>query len=161
MRVRHLCALPKTIVSQTPVWVTEDLPPRHAPYLNKTMPIKGGWKWRAAKAIAVNRNFFLTARCNPEKDNWQSVLSVELTGGFSVVGRYESHGSHPGVHAHAHCERGGIELGPHGLDQLQRIPPSTRKHRREHAWTERMFWEAAKVFFRMKDADMPLFSNGT
>ncbi|MBV5258740.1 hypothetical protein FLX56_09930 [Synechococcus moorigangaii CMS01] len=161
MRVRKLCAEKKTIVHQTPNWSTDDLPPRHAPYLSRTMPIKAGWKWRAARAEAQGGNYFLTARCNPDKDNWQAVLSVETGEGISVIGRLESHGSHPGLHVHAHCDRSGIEIGSQGLDRLQRVPPASNRHRRVHAWTERSFWEAAKVFFRVKDSDLPLFTDDT
>ena len=41
---------------------------------------------------------------------------VETEAGHSVVARFESHGSHPGLHGHSHCDRGGIEIGASGLD---------------------------------------------
>ncbi|MCB9958232.1 MAG: hypothetical protein H6843_06395 [Rhodospirillaceae bacterium] len=78
---------------------------------------------------------------------------IEQNGNASVVGRFEHHGTHPGLHVHSHCQRSGIELGPSGLDDLVRIPKVGRGsyHRRQIAWTETAFWEAAKRFFRVKE----------
>ena len=90
-------------------------------------------------------------------DNWQAYLMVETVEGASVVGRFESHGSHPGVHGHAHCERSGIEVGASGLDNLARCPPADTIHRRTNAWTESTFWEAARSFFRVREANLPSF----
>ncbi|MBC6442631.1 MAG: hypothetical protein GDA53_05805 [Rhodobacteraceae bacterium] len=68
-----------------------------------------------------------------------------------MAGCLDHHGTHPGLHAHAHCHRGGVETGPAGLDNLARIPAAGRHHRRNSAWTENGFWEAAKTFFRIQD----------
>ena len=86
---------------------------------------------------------------------------VDTPEGASVVGRFESHGSHPGVHGHAHCYRGGIEVGASGLDNLVRCPPADKPHRRTNAWTENSFWEAARRFFRVTDNFGPLFNDAT
>lgn len=86
---------------------------------------------------------------------------IETTIGAAVVARFETHGSHPGVHGHAHCERGGIEVGASGLDNLVRCPPADHVHRRTNAWTESTFWDAARSFFRVRDDFGPLFNNAT
>lgn len=149
MRVRHLVALRKTMASDTQ-WQTTDLPPRHAPVYAKTRPIRTGWRWRSCQAAGGGRQFTLLAQCNPGRDNWSAVLMVANAEGYSVVARYEHHGSHPGLHAHAHCERGGIEVGSTGLGDLVRSPSIGTVHRRMNAWTEGTFWDAATRFFRVE-----------
>lgn len=157
MRVRHLIASQKELLSDTD-WQTADLQPRYAPIFPKTTPIRAGWKWRSAKASEGSKEYILLAKCNPRRDNWQAFLMLNTDEGASVIGRFEHHGSHPGLHAHAHCERSGIEIGPRGLDDLVRIPTAGSKsyHRRTNAWTESGFWEAAKTFFRVSELKGPL-----
>lgn len=148
MRVRHLLRQPKTIVSATP-WSQADIPPRHKPINSRTQPMRGGWFWRSARARFEGVNYILVAECNPSKGNWKALLLIETTGGCSVVARFEDHASHPGVHAHAHCERSGLEIGPSGMGGLERAPKAGGRHRRTHAWTQTSFWEAAQAFFRV------------
>jgi hypothetical protein len=156
MRVRQLIRKPKLQRSDTS-WSVEDLPPRHAPIYLRARPIRAGWKWRSAQADADDTKFILTALCNPFRDNWQAMLIVETAAGPSVVGRFEYHGSHPGAHGHAHCERSGIEVGASSIDNLVRAPKAGEYHRRTNAWTEETFWNAARRFFRIKDDIGPLF----
>ena len=151
MRVRQLIAKEKVLKSDTG-WSARDLPPRHAPIYAKTRPIRAGWRWRSAACeSAASTRFILTALGNPGRDNWQAFLIVETDAGASVIARFEYHGSHPGLHGHAHCEKGGIEVGASGLDNLVRIPKAQQSHRRTNAWTEQTFWDAARRFFRVKD----------
>jgi len=156
MRIRQLIHMPKSQTSDT-TWSVQDLPPRHAPIYSRSRPIRAGWKWRSAQADADDTKFVLTVLCNPLRDNWPAMLTVETFTGASVVARFEYHGSHPGVHGHAHCERGGIEVGASSIDNLMRTPSAGRHHRRTHAWTEETFWNAARSFFRIKDDIGPLF----
>ena len=121
MRVRHLIQQ-KTRQKTDTGWSSNDLPPRHAPIYSKIRPIRAGWKWRSATYDANGVKFILTALSNSRRDNWQSFLMVETTSGVSVVARFEHHGSHPGLHGHGHCDRGGIEVGATGLDHLIRAP---------------------------------------
>ncbi len=158
MRVRQLITQKKLQKTDTG-WSLNDMPPRYSPIYMKSRPIKAGWKWRSSFCCSNHANFILTALCNVRRDNWQAYLMVETPDGVSVVGRFESHGSHPGVHGHAHCERGGIEVGASGLDNLVRCPPAEKRHRRANAWTESTFWEAARSFFRVKDNFGPLFNH--
>lgn len=157
MRVRHIIRLKKELLTDTD-WNTTDLQPRHAPIFPKTTPIRAGWKWRSARASCQGQDYILYAKCNPRRDNWQAVLILTADEGASVVARFEYHGSHPGLHAHAHCNRSGIDIGPRGLDDLVRTPPagSNSYHRRKNAWTENGFWEAAKRFFRIEEQKGPL-----
>ena len=157
MRVRHLISSKKELQSDTD-WHEDDLQPRYAPIFPKTTPIKAGWKWRSAKASNSEGEYVLLAKCNPRRDNWQAWLILSTDEGSAVVGRFEHHGSHPGLHAHAHCERSGIVTGPQGLSDLVRIPAAGIRsyHRRTHAWTESGFWEAAKNFFRIQEKKGPL-----
>lgn len=93
---------------------------------------------------------FLT-QCNPGKDNWMAWLILKTASGRpSLVSRLEYHGSHPGLHIHAHCERGGVEEGPTSIDNLARIPPVNRPHRRKLTWRENTFWEQARRHFRVE-----------
>jgi hypothetical protein len=156
VRLRHLIRQPKVQKTDT-AWLVSDLPPRHAPVYPRSRPIRAGWKWRSAQAHAENARFVLTVLCNPLRDNWQALLMVETSTGASVVARLESHGSHPGVHGHAHCDRGGIEVGALSIDNLVRTPTAARFHRRTNAWTEETFWNAAKRFFHVEDDIGPLF----
>jgi hypothetical protein len=133
------------------------MPPKHAPIYSKTKPIRAGWQWKSAKINCdVETEYMLVDEINQKRDNWKAFLIVETQTGYSVVARFEHHSSHPGVHAHAHCERGGLETGLTGLDNLSRIPKAGRFHRRTNAWTETTFWEAAKRFFCVNDPKGPL-----
>jgi hypothetical protein len=96
-----------------------------------------------------------TALCNASRDNWQAMLILYGQGGASTVGRYEYHGSHPGLHAHADCVRSGLELGAVSLDNLPRRPSARGFHRRMSAWTEATFWDAARRFFRVQERKGP------
>jgi hypothetical protein len=78
------------------------------------------------------------------------MLLLETTDGWSVVGRFEFHGSHPGIHFHCDCDRSGTDVGPKSIDGLGRIPSAKSCHRRSTAWTETSFWEAAKQFFHIE-----------
>lgn len=150
MRVRHIITTPKDLVSDTG-WQTKDLPPKHAPIFVKTRPIRGGWRWRSARANDGASDYMLTALCDPNRDNWKSFLSLQLQNGSSIVARFEHHGSHPGLHTHSDCGRSGLELGAQSLDNLSRFPSAKTFHRRTHTWTENGFWDASKAFFRIKD----------
>jgi hypothetical protein len=160
MRVRHLIREQKIQRSDTG-WQLTDMPPRHSPIYTKSRPIRAGWKWRAAHCEAKGRKFILTALCNVGRDNWKAVLIIEADEGTSVVARFEYHGSHPGLHGHSHCERSGLEFGASGLDDLVRCPKEGKRHRRDNAWTEATFWEAARQFFHIEDDNGPLFNHGT
>ena len=152
MRVRHLIEKTKIVKSDTG-WSQNDMPPRYSPIYSKSRPIRAGWKWRSSHCHAADiaTDFILTALCNVRRDNWQAYLMVETDAGHSVVARFESHGSHPGLHGHSHCDRGGIEIGASGLDNLVRCPPANEVHRHTNAWTEATFWEAARRFFRVRE----------
>lgn len=158
MRVRHIISERKQLQADTG-WRTDDLTRRHAPIFPKTKPIRAGWKWRSAKVHGASGQFVLLAQCNPNRDNWKAILlKLDAEGSGSAVCRFEYHGSHPGLHAHGHCQRSGIEIGPSGLDDLVRAPkagPATY-HRRHNAWTENGFWETTKRFFRIRDQSGPL-----
>lgn len=158
MRVRRLIKKTKRKRSDTG-WSTNDMPPRFSPIYTKTRPIKAGWKWRSAQCQTGGVNFILTGLCNARRDNWQAYLMVETSEGISVVARFESHGSHPGLHGHSHCERSGIEVGANGMNNLVRCPPAEKFHRRTNAWTENTFWEAALSFFSVKPDFGPLFND--
>jgi hypothetical protein len=155
MRVRNLIKERKTQQSDTD-WRRDDMQPRHAPVFTRTRPIRSGWRWRSARANSAERQYILNALCNPARDNWQATLILYAEAGASVVGRYEYHGSHPGLHVHADCERGGLELGSNSIDNLPRRPPALSFRRRTSAWTENSFWEAARRFFRVEERKGPL-----
>lgn len=159
MRVRRLIREPKTMLSDTG-WRSDDMPPRHAPVFLKTVPIRAGWTWRSAKANSGAAEFVLLGQCQPQKDNWKAMLILladdQKLG--SAIARYEHHGSHPGLHGHSHCERGGVEFGPSSVDGLLRIPSTRRRasyHRRTMSWTPALFWESAKRFFRFNEPKGP------
>lgn len=158
MRVRHLIALKKRQTADTAVWSVKDLPPRHCPIYTKSRPSRAGWQWRSLSAAVDGHEFTMVAICNPNRGNWKSMLLVKVGEDHSVVARFEHHESHPGVHVHAHCERGGIEIGPIGINGLVRIPPASMTHRRQNAWTLSTFWTAAKSFYRIDDQPGPLFT---
>lgn len=151
MRVRHLSMCKKAMKSDT-LWSDKDMAPKHAPIYTKTKPMRAGWKWRSSRALGNDgHEYIMFAECNPFRDKWNARLLLELPEGVSVVARFEFHGSHPGLHVHAHCERGGVEAGASGLDNLARIPKADAVHRRTSKWTEKTFWEAAKRFFRIEE----------
>ncbi len=83
-------------------------------------------------------------------------MSVKTDQGGSVVGRFEFHADHPGLHLHAECGRSGIEIGPTGLDNLVRFPGAGSFHRRVTIVTDGSFLEASKRFFRIEEKKGPL-----
>lgn len=149
MRVRKLVSEEKWLKADTG-WRNTDLQPRYAPVYAKTRPIRAGWQWRSVKVASVQSQFVLLLLCNPKRGNWQSILILDQNDGSSVVARFEDHGSHPGIHVHSDCERSGVDVGPETLDDLLRIPPANRFHRRRRAWTMDEFWEVSRQFFRIK-----------
>jgi hypothetical protein len=155
MRIRSLITAKKVQTTDTS-WSHADLQPRHAPIYKRTKPIRAGWQWRSAQAESGNAKFVLLAECNPRRGGWKAALILETENGASVVSRLEDHMSHPGLHLHADCDRGGQEIGASGLDGLGRRPSAGARHRRLQAWTENAFWEAAKTFFRIEERKGPL-----
>jgi hypothetical protein len=155
MRLRKLIRELKTQETDTD-WRSDQMQPRFAPVFARTRLIRAGWKWRSARAVSGEREYVLTALCNPRRENWQAMLILSTKAGGAVVARFEYHGSHPGLHAHAHCQRGGLEAGPNGIDNLRCVPSSGSHHRRRFAWTENRFWEAARKFFRVEERKGPL-----
>lgn len=156
MRVRHLIEVKKSLQSDTR-WRTGDLQPRHCPIYPKSKPNGPAWQWRSAKAICGDLEFWLVATVNVSRGNWKSLLITKGENGHSVVGRFEYHSSHPGTHLHAHCDRGGVETGPTSMNDLTRIPPASRRHRRASAYTLSTFWESSRRFFRIEHDAGPLF----
>lgn len=153
MRVRKLITDPKVIQDDSG-WRNNDLPPRNAPIFPRTQPVRAGWEWRSARAVGNNAVYVLLVRCHVAKANWKAwLLKLDDASSASVVARFEEHATHPGLHLHAHCDRGGIEPGPSGLHDLERLPTARRGsyHRRIHDWTRDTFWQAAKRFFRVQD----------
>ena len=152
MRLRHLIQKQKTQISDTE-WREGDMTPRHAPYFRKTKPVRRRWKWRSAQAEdRAGIKYVIVYLCNFYRNNWKSTLAVQVGKDWSVVGRFEYHGSHPGLHCHADCNRGGIETGTTGLD-VPRIPDTEAPHRRNNTWTDDSFWRASKKFFRIQADD--------
>ena len=152
MRVRHLIAQQKTIQSDSR-WSSHDMVPRFAPVYPKTRPMRAGWQWRSARVNAGSQPFVIVAECLPKRDNWKAMLIIlaSESSSASVIARFEHHGSHPEIHGHADCHRGGLEWGPASMDNLTRFPNAGSLHRRTHSWTEDSFWRAAMVFFRVED----------
>ncbi len=106
MRVRRLIATPKLQTSDTG-WSANDMPPRHCPIYTEPSADLRFMEMRSTVACEVGgTRHFLVALCNTRRDNWQAFLIVDTTIGVSVVARFEHHGSHPGLHGHAHCDRG-------------------------------------------------------
>lgn len=158
MRVRKLLAIAKVQTTDT-LWRSDDLPPRHFPVYPKTRPMRAGWQWRSARAEGDGLEFIMTSLVNIVRGDLKSTLIVETPGGYSVVSRYEFHSSHPGLHAHAHCERAGIEVGATGMGDLLRVPPADAKHRHTAPISHSTFWEESRRFFRVKDDLGPLFKS--
>lgn len=148
MRVRHIISTPKYIESETQ-WSTDDMPPKHSLIYPKKKPMRAGWTWRAARCVTAGENFVLLAECNPPRANWKAMLIVETAAGPSVIGRFEDHGSHPGLHCHSDCDTSGLEVGTKSID-ARRIPPANSFHRRSRQWTETSFWNAASAFFKVE-----------
>lgn len=157
VRVRHLIEVPKDVTSISGGWAVKDIPPRWCPVYAKTRPNRSGWLWKAAHLQADGQNFTLISFCHPDKGNWKSWLMVRLNGSHSVVARFEHHESHPGLHVHSDCTRSGVEVGGASIDNLPRIPPADRPHRRKNAWTLGTFWNASLNFFRVKPDLGPLY----
>jgi hypothetical protein len=150
MRIRKLVSEPKVLTSDTN-WRSDDMQHRYSWILEKTEPVRAGWRWRSATAAGPGgREYLLLTQCNPIRDQWKAWLIFRTSSGqASLVSRLEYHGTHPGLHVHADCERGGF-AGPSSIDHLARIPPVNRRHRRKITWREQSFWDQARLHFRIK-----------
>ena len=157
LNVRRLINMRKVQTADT-TWRDDDMPPRNCPIFSRSRPTRAGWRWRSARAKANGREFVLVALTNVRRGDLKATLMIETPAGYSVVGRYEFHASHPGLHLHAHCDRGGVETGPSGLDDLTRIPPADRRHSRVVPLSVSTFWDEARRFFRIDDDLGPLFA---
>lgn len=148
MRVRHLIEERKTILQSTD-WSYSGTPPRHVPVFQQTFPIGKDWQWKSASAQNGKNEYVLHVRCNVKKDDWMAWLMIKLEEGWSIVGRFEYHSSHPGLHVHASCLSSGLLLGKQSISACDRIPTGGRYHRRIQAWTPDVFWKRALNFFRI------------
>jgi hypothetical protein len=157
MRIRTIVGERKVIRTDTG-WRSDDLQHRHSWIFDKTKPIRVGWQWRAATAVGQSgQDYLVLAQCNPIKDQWKAWLILRMgSGQASLVTRLEYHGTHPGLHAHAHCQRGGLEEGASSIDGLVRIPHANGRHRRVNVWRDRTFWEQAQRHFHIKHPQGPL-----
>lgn len=158
MRVRSILNLEKKITADT-LWKQDDVPKRHCPINSRTKPIRAGWEWRSVRAQAADgRSFIAYLEVNLRRGDFKSVLIEDTVNGPSVIARYEYHSSHPGVHAHAHCERSGIEIGASGMDRLVRAPRLKSHHRRSGSLSLSTFWLAASRFYGLKSDPGPLYT---
>lgn len=123
---------------------------RHAPIFQNTRPMRGGWTWRSMRVEGDGREFILLFQCNPPRADWKAWLLIRFGQDASIVARLEDRASHPGLHLHAHCQRGGVEVGSALLSDLERAPPAGAYHRRQHAWTADGFRDHAADFFRVR-----------
>lgn len=157
MRIRKIIAEQKVLSSDTN-WRTNDMQHRYSWIFEKTKPVRAGWKWRSATAAGTaGREYLFLTQCNPARDQWKAWLIFRTASGqSSLVSRLEYHGTQPGLHVHAHCERGGLEEGSSSIDHLARIPHADRPHRRKNAWREQTFWERARRHFRIEHPKGPL-----
>ncbi len=155
MRVRHLVAEPKTINGDT-LWRVEDLAPRYSGLYAKTKPIRAGWQWRSVIALSEHNEYIFLVQGHEDKDNWSAWLVLKTDGGYSLVTRFEYHGSHPGFHIHAHCERSGIEEGTGSINGLVRIPKATSGGSIVTLRRDK-FWEQARTKFRISFPKGSLF----
>jgi hypothetical protein len=147
MRVRHLVGEVKTIRSDTG-WKYDDIPPRHSGVYPKSKPLRRPWQWRSVVAGSEQREYIFLTQVNPDFDNWKAWLVAPGEPLGSIVCRFEYHGSHPGFHAHAHCERGGLEVGPTSINDLVRVPKA-QKGAAIVALSPDRFWEQARRRFRI------------
>lgn len=129
MRVRRLIRENKETLTDTG-WKTTSLQPKFAPILRDAQPMRSGWQWRSLSAKGVSREtqFILLAKGNLARANWQSILMQIYNGEAAVIARYEYHGSHPGIHGHAHCERGGVEKAAAAWVNLLACPNPAVNH---------------------------------
>lgn len=149
MNVRAAIITTKIMSSDTG-WKNTDMPPKHAPIFIKSRPTRAGWKWRSAKAVYNDQEYVLVTMCHPSRGNWKSML-IEVSDQTSkVIGRFEYHSTHPGLHVHANCNS-SLAFGSSGMDNLTRYPSVSSFNRRKSAWTESGFWEASKQFFRVQE----------
>ena len=148
MRVRHLVRQAKTITSDTG-WRDDALPPRHSGVYLRTRPAKPDWKWRSAQGHCDQNEYILLCEVNEAKDNWRGWLIRKLGDEGSIVARYEYHGSHPGIHVHADCMRGGVESGPSSIKVALRIPAVSSDRMRLPPSRRDLFWDTARRYFRM------------
>lgn len=166
MRIRRMVT-EKKVQRTDSGWRESILQPRYAPFYSRSRPVPHGWKWRSARASSLlegpasgARDYVLVAVCRPGRAKWQAILACGTEDGFSVVARYEDHGSHPGLHVHARCESGGRTVGSDSLDDLPRTPKIGAYHRRIRSWTEDDFWQSARTFFRIAVASAGLEAKG-
>lgn len=156
MRVRRLISETKYQQSDTG-WRTDDMPPRACPIYPKGRPSRAGWEWRSIRVASSGREYVMVALANALRSDWKATLMVKTPTGYSVVGRYEHHSSHPGRHLHTDCTRSGLEDGSSGMDNLRCIPPHSASNKGNAAYTAATFWSAARAFFRIRDNLGPLF----
>jgi hypothetical protein len=148
MRVRHLIARPKIIVEDTG-WKTGEIPPRHSCIYPRTVPSRPAWTWRSALARDAEKEYILLCQVNLSKQNWKAWLVHRTEEGGALVSRMETHGNHPGIHVHADCLRGGLEIGPSGINVELRIPALRSRPSRELPGRLDQFWKQALRHYRM------------
>ena len=149
MRVRKLIHEEK-VMGQPTGWSFGGTPPRHVPVFRQTFPTGRGWQWQSVSAQNDSNEYVLHVRCNVNKDDWMAWLMIRLEEGWSIVGRFEYHSSHPGLHVHANCVSSGVLAGEKSISECDRFPTGGRYHRRIQAWTPDGFWNRALKFYRIE-----------
>lgn len=116
------------------------------------LPISGQWRWRALRLADDGRSYRLLIMYRPDKGEYQAALGLETRTAVQVLARLEDHGTHPGLHCHAPCERDAdIPPGSFKYPALNRAP-RTSQPRRTGGWTDLAAWNVALKFYNIDDA---------
>jgi hypothetical protein len=152
MRTKSLIIEPKIIESET-VWSNGDIPPKHYPIYKNKYPSRGEWRWRSLKLKGKINNFVLLLMCNTMKEQWKAVLMiVEHTDKSFAVARYESHGTHPSIHAHTEC----YDVREKQMNDWKFLVPkhSSVNRRIRKVYNENTFEKDALDFFRVSIGEL-------
>lgn len=156
MRVRRLVSKPK-VVTKAGEWKSGKMTRTAFPlHRSRSFVLGQHWTWRVDVLDVDGAEMRLLTAFEPTKQNFIAWLSLKRGDSYVVLARMESHGTHPGMHAHAVCDANVSDL-PAGVVKplgLRRAPRVGKRHRREkYEMTEATALSTSFKFYNVRSAE--------
>ena len=143
-------------------WQSGPVPRREFPlskHKKSVYSLGPSYRWRMCKFSIGNNNFRVWIMFRADLEKYAAWLGQEQDSDMIVLARYEFHGTHPGWHTHAACEREDqITPGRSNTPLHLRIPKARTKHRRlEFQVTEENGVDIAGKAFKLHRSENGMF----
>ena len=104
-------------------------------------------------ATADAHTFIILVQVQEGWENYKAILALRHENVWQMLLRFESHGSHPGLHVHDWCGTENVPLGGKSVDAPNRRPKAESEHRRTPTLSRADFWKLALDQFNVVLSD--------